>query len=90
MSRAFDITVASVVSLISAIIHLMSVELFAPESPLYEVATSATHFQAQQRADLWFQILSIWVPLIAFGGIWVWAFIREYRRSASTAARAVR
>lgn len=69
----------------------MSVELFAPGQPLYAIATDGTSvMNGQQRADLWFQILAVWLPVLAFGGIIAWAGIREYRRQVSTATRPVR
>lgn len=85
MTRIFDFTVIGVVSIISSVIHLMAVELFAPESPLHEVASGATNLDGATRADLWFEILSIWVPLLAIGGILAWGMVREYRRQVSTA-----
>lgn len=88
MSRIFDYAVIAVVTIISTVIHLMAVELFAPESPLHTFASDGTAaVNGAARADLWFQILAIWVPLMAFGGILAWGVIREYRRQVTTAAR---
>jgi len=54
---------------------------------LYSVATDGTqNVNGQAHADLWFQILTVWVPLAAIGGIAVWAIVREYRRQVQTAA----
>jgi len=86
MSRAFDFTVVGVITIIAVVIHLIGVELFAPGSPLHAVASSATAMNGAERADLWYEILAVWVPLMAFGGICAWAAIREYRRQAITAA----
>jgi hypothetical protein len=89
MSRAFDIVVVGVITIISAVIHRVGVELFAPDQPLYSIATDGTEvMNGAARADLWFQIISIWTPLLAFGGIMAWAVIREYRRSVTTATQA--
>lgn len=89
MSRSFDFVVIGVISIISAVIHRTAIELFAPESPLHKIASDGTAtLNGAARADLWFQILSIWVPLLAIGGIMAWGVIREYRRQVTTAARA--
>lgn len=91
MSRGFDFVVVGVVMLISIVIHRIAVELFQPGSPLYEVAVDGTQtMNGQARADLWFEILSVWVPLIAAAGILGWAVFREYRRQARTAVQPVR
>lgn len=86
MSRAFDFTVLVVVYIIAAIIHLMGVELMAPGSPLYVLATDGTGvMNGQQLADQWYQIISVWVPMIAVFGMTAYVMIREYRRQALTA-----
>lgn len=87
MSRVFDFTVIGVIYIIAIVIHLMGIELFAPGTPLYETAAGATTLNGQQRADLWYEILSLWVPLMACVGITAWGFVREYRRGAVTAVR---
>jgi len=88
MSRVFDFTVVGVITIIATVIHRTAVELFAPESPLHKLASTGTAtMNGAERADLWFQILGIWVPLLAFGGILAWSMIREYRRQVATAAR---
>lgn len=87
MSRAFDFTVVGVIYLVAIVTHTMSIELFAPGTPLYEVAAGATRLEGQQRADLWYEILAVWVPLSACFGISAWAFVREYRRQSVTAVR---
>jgi len=91
MSRAFDFVVIAVIWIIAIVIHMMGVELFAPGTPLYDLATDGTAaMNGQARADLWYQMLTVWVPLLAASGITAWGFIREYRRGARTAARGVR
>jgi len=81
MTRAFDFVVVSVIYLIAIIIHLMGIELFAPGSPLHVLASDGTsNMNGAARADLWCQIITMWVPLFAIGGISAYAFIREYRR----------
>lgn len=87
MSRAFDIVVLGVVTIIAAVIHRASVELFAPESPLHEIASQATLLNGAARADLWFQIIGIWTPLLVIGGMFAWTLIREYRRQVATAVQ---
>lgn len=90
MSRAYDFVVIGVIYIIASIIHLMAVELFHPGGPLYETAASATNLNGAQRAQLWYEILSVWVPLLAAAGITAWGLVREYRRQAITAAQRVR
>jgi len=91
MSRAFDFTVLGVIYIIAIIIHLMGIELFSPGTPLYNLATDGTQtMNGAERAQLWYEILTVWVPMLAMGGITCWGFIREYRRQAVTAARRVR
>jgi len=87
MSRVFDFAVVGVIWIISAVIHRIGVELFAPESPLHVIASKGTELQGAARADLWFQILGIWVPILAAGGILAWSMLREYRRQAARATR---
>jgi hypothetical protein len=88
MSRAFDFTVATVLTLIAVIVHLMGVELFAPGSVLYGIATDGTQaFRGTARATLWFEIIVVWAPLATTGTGWVWALIREYKRQVQTAVR---
>lgn len=90
MGRGFDFTVVGVIIIIAYVMHLIGINLFQPGSPLYEVAAGASHFNAQAKADLWFEILTVWMPLLASGGIIAWAVIREYRRQVATAARPLR
>lgn len=91
MSRAFDFVVMGVIIIISVVIHMMGVELFQPGSPLHEMASTGTStMNGAERADLWYQMLSLWVPLGASTGILLWGFIREYRRQANTAIQAGR
>lgn len=90
MSRAFDFVVISIVVIIAVVIHTIGLELFRPGTPLYDLAASASNMNGQKRADLWWQILSIWVPLMASGGIMLWGVIREYRRQALTNQRTAR
>ena len=78
-----------VVWIIAFVIHRISLELFAPDQPLYDIAAGATNLNGAARADLWFQILSIWMPLIAVMGIFSWAIIREYKRQVSSSVQRV-
>lgn len=84
MSRLYDYLVIGVVTLISIIVHLVSVYLFAPETKLHDLASMATQFNGAARADLWFEILAVWAPMIATGGIICWGFVRELRRQSQT------
>lgn len=85
MSRIYDFTLVGVISLISFIIHRIAIGLFGPQSGLHDVASRATEFDGTARADLWFEIIAVWAPLIAIGGIVAWAFLREWRRQVTTA-----
>jgi hypothetical protein len=88
VTRIFDFTLSGVLVILAAVVHRMAVELFAPESPLHKLASDGTAImKGAERADLWFEILAIWVPLavVFFAGMYL--LIREYRRQISTAAR---
>lgn len=93
MSRAYDFTVVTVIWIIAITIHRIGIELFDPSGALYGLATTGTqNVNGATLAWQWSQILTIWVPLMAGGGIIAWAVIREYRRQvgASTPARVPR
>jgi hypothetical protein len=65
----------------------MAVSLFAPDAALHSIASTGTSaMNGAATADLWYEILAVWVPLLAGGGILSWAILREYRRQAFTAA----
>jgi len=87
MSRSFDFVVSGVSVTIAVVVHRMAVELFAPNAPLHKLASDGTGaLNGAARADLWFQILAIWMPLAVFGGIaLLYPLIREFRRQANTA-----
>jgi len=88
MTRAYDFTVLTVIYIIAVVIHLMAVELMAPGSPLYAVATDGTEvMDGQAWADMVYMITSTWVPIISVGGITAWTVVREYKRQAVTAVR---
>jgi len=88
MSTAFDITVATVISIIAIVIHRVGTELFAPNKPLHEIASDGTAvLQGASRVDLWYQTLTIWIPILVIAGAWSYAFIRLYKRQVRTAAR---
>jgi len=90
MSRIYDFAVVSVVFIVAAVVHLMGAELFLPGTPLYEVATDGTEvMNGQQFADRVSMIVTVWVPLIATGGVILWALVREYRRQALSAVQRV-
>ena len=74
----------------SAIVHYLGLLLFQPGTPLYQAATTGTGaLGGQAWADMVWQVIAIWVPLIAFAGILCYALIREYRRQAVTSTRPV-
>lgn len=75
--------------IIAAVMHRMSLELFAPNTVLYDLAaTGNANMNGAARAALWFEILSVWMPLLVIGGITAFVVIREYRRQVQTATRA--
>jgi len=86
MGRAFDFTVVGVVWIICVVIHRISVELFAPGTALYRIATTDTAaMNGTENATLWFEWIAVWMPIVVGGGILAWAFVREYRRQVATA-----
>jgi hypothetical protein len=88
MGRAFDFVLSGVLVLVSVLFHRIGVELFAPNTPLHELASDGTQaMQGGARADLWFQIIGIWAPLLCMGFAFVYILIIEYRRQVTTAAR---
>jgi len=88
MGRAYDFVVAAVLVIISAVIHLVAVELFAPGNALYQIATDGTStLNGTARANLWFEFLTVWMPLMVIGTAFVWVTIREYRRQVQTATQ---
>jgi len=84
--------VSGVIATIGVVIHRIAIELFAPGKPLHELASDGTGvLNGAARADLWFEILAVWMPLFAFGGIaGAYILIREYRRQTQTAIQKAR
>jgi uncharacterized membrane protein len=88
MTTAYDLVIGTVISIIAMIIHRVGTELFAPDKPLHEIASDGTAvLSGASRVDLWYQTLTIWVPVLAIAGIWAYVFIRIYKRQVRTAAR---
>lgn len=91
MSRAFDFVTVGVVWIVSIIVHRIAVELFAPEALLHALASDGTEaMNGAARADLWFEILGIWIPIAVAFAILLFALFREYRRQVSTAIQSRR
>jgi len=87
-NRSYDFVVSSVIIIIAVVVHRMAIELFAPNTVLYSVATDGTEVvNGQQHADLWFQIIGIWAPFGAACAVLIWSLIREYKRQVSTVAQ---
>lgn len=87
MSLAYDMTVSAVIAIISVVIHMMALYLFAPDTALHALASQATLLNGADRADLWYQILVMWVPLGGLLVAAVWPLARAYRRQAATAVQ---
>jgi uncharacterized membrane protein len=86
MSTAYDLVVGTVLSIIAMIIHRLGAELFAPDKPLYAIATDGTAvLNGASRVELWYQTLTIWMPILVIGGAWTYVMIRIYRRQVRTA-----
>lgn len=91
MNRPLVFIVLSVTYIISFIIHMTATMLFTPDGALFAMATDGTEIlSGPERAQLWFEILAIWVPVIAVVGVTAWALVTEYRRQTATDARRVR
>lgn len=91
MTRAFTFVVLTVTYVISYVIHLIATRLFHPDGPLYGVATDGTEIMnGPERAHFMFEVLSVYVPLLAVAGITAWAVVKEYRRQTQTTQRRVR
>jgi len=91
MNRPMRFMVVAVTYIISFVIHRVSLELFRPGQPLYEAATTGTAvLSGPSRAQFWFEVLAVWVPVIAAVGVTAWALVSEYRRQTQTAATRVR
>jgi len=91
MSRIYDFTVVSVIFIISVVMHFIGAELLMPGTVLYEIAVTGTEsMNGQQWADQVGMVITVWMPLMATGGIIAWALFREYRRQAVTAVQQVR
>lgn len=86
MSLAYDMVVSGVLLVISVIMNRIALYLFAPGTALHEMASSATLLQGAARADLWYEILGIWMPLFGVLVAFAWPLVRVYRRQAVTAA----
>jgi uncharacterized protein (UPF0333 family) len=88
MTLAYDTIAATTVTAISIVIHYVGIELFAPGSQLFDLATSGTAvLGGTAKASLWFEILVVWVPLLATIGVWAWVGVSMYRRQAVTAVQ---
>lgn len=88
MSRAYDFVVVSVVTIISVVVNRMGIELLQPGSVLYDIATDGTqNVGGPAFAEIVWQSVTVWIPIMSIAGILAWAMLREYRRQAVTARR---
>lgn len=88
MGLAYDLVVASVVTIIAIVVHFIGVELVAPGTAMWDMATTGTaNLDGTAKATLWFEIFVVWVPLIGMAGVWSWTVVKAYRRQVQTAIR---
>jgi len=86
MSTAFDVVVGGVITIIMFVLHRVGVEMFAPGSALWDVATEGTAVMSgTQHATTLFQAIVVWMPMLFIGGIWAWVTIRAWKRQVQTA-----
>lgn len=90
MTRAYDFTLAGVLSIFSVILHRIGIAMFDTDTPLYAIATDGTAtLNGAEKAAMWSEFFILWLPLLIFATGWLYALIREYRRQAITAQRQV-
>lgn len=88
MTLAYDIVVAGVITIMMFLFHRVGVELFAPGSKLWEVATTDTAVMSgTQHASRMFEVIVVWMPVLFIAAIWLWVLIRAYKRLVQTAVR---
>jgi hypothetical protein len=86
MTLAYDITIGGVITIIMFVVHRVGVELFAPGGKLWETATTGTEVMSgTETANLLFQVIVVWMPILFISGIWLWVALRMYKRQVSTA-----
>lgn len=91
MSRAYDLVVSGTIIAVSVVVHLIAINLFAPDKPLWDLATEGTEaMNGVANASLWFEFLAVWMPLLGVFLAFTWPLVREYRRRVQTAARSPR
>lgn len=87
MTRSFDFTTAIVVTLVAFVWHRIGVGFLAPDSTLFGIVSSGPGvLNETARISFWFEIGVVWIPMIAIGGVWVYVFVREFRRQIVTGA----
>lgn len=88
MGLAYDLVVASVVTIIAVVVHFLGVELVAPGTAMWDMATTGTeNLGGTAKAGLWFEIFAVWVPMIGIAGVWLWTVVKAYKRQVQTAVR---
>jgi hypothetical protein len=86
MTLAYDIVVGGVVTMLMFILHRISVELLAPGSKLWAIATTDTAvMDGTRHATTMFEVVAVWMPVLFIAGIWTWVLIRAYKRQVQTA-----
>jgi hypothetical protein len=86
VSSAYDLVVGGVITIIMFVLHRVGVEMFAPGSALYEIATDGTAvMNGTEHATTLFTVIAVWMPMLFIGGIWLWVAIRAWKRQVQTA-----
>lgn len=86
MSSAYDTVVGGVITIIMFVLHRIGVEMFAPGSALWAVATEGTqNMNGLEHANTLFTVIVVWMPMLFIGGIWMWVAIRAWKRQVQTA-----
>lgn len=85
MSRVYRFTVVFIVYLFSAVTHLTASAILSPDQALYQnFANSGSTLPGGEWAQLYYEVGSMWVPMIAVGGITLWLLYMEYRKISAT------
>lgn len=85
MSLAYDMVVSASLLVIAVVFNRISLYIFAPSTPLHELAAQAEALNGAARAMFWYEILALWVPLFVIVVAFAWPIVRAWRRQTVTA-----